>query len=113
MKYYKDTILNKEIQDLSGIKTLEQLKKEFNSNNIEDITAQKEAELALNLANDQIGKQRLLDVQALRDKDIIDNLPSWQQVSDIIDSADSLVKLRAIVKKIARITYWLAKNKAD
>jgi hypothetical protein len=44
---------------------------------------------------------------------LIDNLPSWQQVSDAIDSATTIAALKVIVKKIARVVYWLAKNKED
>jgi F0F1-type ATP synthase epsilon subunit len=50
--------------------------------------------------------------QAAKAQALIDNLPSWQAVSDAIDAADTVPKLRAIVKKIARVTYWIAKNSA-
>jgi hypothetical protein len=45
-----------------------------------------------------------------KNQSIADNLPSWQNVSDAIDAANTLAKLQAIVKKLARVTYWLAKN---
>jgi hypothetical protein len=51
--------------------------------------------------------------QAAKAKAIIDNLPSWAQVEAAIDAADTLPKLRAIVKKLARVEYWEVKNKAD
>ena len=41
---------------------------------------------------------------------IIDNLPSWQAVSNAIDAATTIAKLQAIIKKMARVEYWLAKN---
>ena len=43
---------------------------------------------------------------------LIDNLPSWQQVSDAIDAATTVAALKVIVKKVARVVYWLAKNSA-
>jgi DNA-binding GntR family transcriptional regulator len=41
---------------------------------------------------------------------IEDNLPSWQQVSDAIDAATTIAACKVIIKKMARIIYWLAKN---
>lgn len=41
---------------------------------------------------------------------VIDNLPSWSVVSNAIDAADTLAKLKVIVKKMARVQYWLAKG---
>lgn len=41
---------------------------------------------------------------------IVDNFPSWNSVSTAIDAADNIVKLRAIVKKLARVVYWDVKN---
>lgn len=41
---------------------------------------------------------------------IIDNLPSWKQVSGTIDAATTLAELKLIVKKLARVQYWLAKG---
>ncbi|MCK5610307.1 hypothetical protein KAR91_51015 [Candidatus Pacearchaeota archaeon] len=45
-----------------------------------------------------------------KQQDIIDNLPSWQTVSDSIDNAMTIAAMKIIVKKLARIVYWLAKN---
>lgn len=45
--------------------------------------------------------------------DIVDSLPSWKQVSDAIEAATTIAALKAIVKKMARVVYWLAKNKVD
>lgn len=44
---------------------------------------------------------------------IIDNLLSWQQVSDAIDGATTIAAIKVIIKKMARIVYWLAKDRAD
>jgi exosome complex RNA-binding protein Rrp42 (RNase PH superfamily) len=52
-------------------------------------------------------------VQEARGKAIADNLPSWAAVETAINTADTVVKLRAIVLKLARVEYWLAKNKAE
>lgn len=48
-----------------------------------------------------------------KEQAFVNNLPSWQAVSDAIDAADTLAKLRAIVKKMARVLYWLARNRED
>jgi hypothetical protein len=45
-------------------------------------------------------------------KDIIDNLPSWKEISDAIDAATTLAQMKVIVKKMAKVEYWLAKNSA-
>lgn len=45
-----------------------------------------------------------------KDKDIGDNFPSWQTISDAIDDAATLSEMKIIVKKMARVLYWLAKN---
>lgn len=47
-----------------------------------------------------------------KEKDIVDNLPTWQQVSDAIDAVSTIAGLKVVVKKIARVVYWLAKNSA-
>lgn len=45
-------------------------------------------------------------------RDIADGLPSWQQVSDAIDAATTIAALKVIIKKMARILYWVVKNSA-
>lgn len=50
---------------------------------------------------------------ASKEKDISDNLPSWKEVSDAIDGVTTIAGLRGVVKKLARVVYWLAKNKAE
>jgi hypothetical protein len=44
---------------------------------------------------------------------LIGNLPSWAAVSNAIDAADTLPKLRAIVKKLARVLYWQVHDKEE
>uniref|UniRef100_A0A6M3K2M6 Uncharacterized protein n=1 Tax=viral metagenome TaxID=1070528 RepID=A0A6M3K2M6_9ZZZZ len=41
------------------------------------------------------------------------NLPSWAEVEIAINAVDSLAKARAVLLKLARVVYWLAKNEAD
>jgi hypothetical protein len=50
--------------------------------------------------------------QDQKEKDIVDNLPSWQAVSDAIDAATTIAQMKVIVKKIARVLYWTARNSA-
>jgi hypothetical protein len=51
-------------------------------------------------------------VQADKEQAVLDNLPSWKQVSDSIDGAANLAEAKVIIKKLARVVYWLAKNSA-
>jgi len=44
---------------------------------------------------------------------LIDNLPSWAQVDNAIDNISSLAEAKAFIRKLARVTYWLAKDKED
>lgn len=48
-----------------------------------------------------------------KDKDIINNLPSWKIVVDTINKANNLDDMKVIVGKLARIVYWIAKNQKD
>ena len=57
--------------------------------------------------------QAQADKEAAKTQDIIDNLPSWDQVETAINACDTIAKLRTVVKKIARITYWLAKDSVN
>ena len=44
---------------------------------------------------------------------LINNLPTWQEVADAIDAVTTIGGLKVVVKKIARVVYWLAKDRAD
>jgi penicillin V acylase-like amidase (Ntn superfamily) len=48
-----------------------------------------------------------------RYQEIEDNLPSWSQVETALDNISNLTEAKAALKKIARVVYYLAKNKAD
>jgi len=50
---------------------------------------------------------------AQKAKDISTNLPSWSEISTSIDNASTIVAMRVIVKNMARVVYWLAKDKAE
>ncbi|MFH1408434.1 MAG: hypothetical protein ABIH34_00865 [Nanoarchaeota archaeon] len=43
----------------------------------------------------------------------LDNLPSWAQIEAAVDNIGSLADAKAFLKKLARVTYWLAKDTAD
>jgi hypothetical protein len=49
-------------------------------------------------------------LQAQRVQEIIDNLPSWKQVSNYVDKIGNLAEAKGFLKKLARVVYWLAKN---
>jgi len=44
---------------------------------------------------------------------IIDNFPSWLAVSGAIDAADTVAKMKVVVKKLARVLYWTARDQQD
>lgn len=70
---------------------------------------------------DSMKEQYLINLKAKQDAEIasqqakiqcmINNLPSWQQVSNSIDSITNLNQMKDIVKKLARVLYWEVKNK--
>lgn len=45
-----------------------------------------------------------------KETDFNNNLPTWQQVSGEIDGITALAGAKIVLKKIARVVYWLAKN---
>lgn len=45
-----------------------------------------------------------------RHNDINMNLPSWSQVDTAITNIANLTDTKAIIRKLARVVYWLAKN---
>lgn len=44
---------------------------------------------------------------------IEERLPSWAVVSDAVDAAFSNTAQRTLIKRLCRVVYWLAKNRAD
>jgi len=44
---------------------------------------------------------------------MVDNFPSWSQVSTAVDNISNLAEAKTFIKKLARIVYWLACDKAD
>ena len=46
-------------------------------------------------------------------QDIIDNLPSWSAVENSINNISNMSQAKVVIKKLARIVYWLAKNTSD
>jgi hypothetical protein len=46
-------------------------------------------------------------------QDIVDNLPSWAEIDAAITSATTITALKVIVRKMARVVYWLAKNRGE
>ena len=52
-------------------------------------------------------------LQALRVQGLVENLPTWLQVSKAVDNISNLAGAKVFLKKLARVVYWLAKNTAD
>lgn len=64
--------------------------------------------------------QAELDAQAARDaaaaqklQDIANNLPSWTEIEAAIEAVTSIAGLKVMVKRLARVVYWLARDRAD
>jgi hypothetical protein len=55
-------------------------------------------------------EQDKMKLKAVKELSIETNLPSWQIISDAIDQAATLPALKIIVKKMARVLYWIAKG---
>jgi hypothetical protein len=68
------------------------------------------AEDPVEIVTEQI-HQATLTAEAAKIRAVLDNLPDWQTVSTAIDAANTIPKLQVIVKKLARVLYWIAKNK--
>lgn len=73
-----------------------------------EITAEEQAVLDAQKAAEETAK--VLEVQ--KAADIASNLPSWEKVKAAIDAAFTDVKQNAVVTKLARVVYWLAKGSA-
>lgn len=73
------------------------------------VSAEDFAEIINNLPE----KTAIVQLEAQKAQALIDNLPSWQQVSDTIDAATTIAACKVILKKLARVVYWLAKNRND
>jgi len=58
---------------------------------------------------------RLAEEKRIADKlkAITDNLPSWTQVDAAITAIGTLADAKVFIRKLARVVYWLAKDKAD
>jgi len=56
--------------------------------------------------------QRILD-QETKAQALIDNLPSWAQVDTAIDNISNLGEAKAFIRKLSRVTYWIAKDAED
>lgn len=63
--------------------------------------------------------QKVIELTAIQQaitqkaEDIELNLPSWAEVESYISKVDSIAKAQAVLLKLARVVYWLAKNKAE
>jgi cell division protein FtsB len=62
------------------------------------------------LAAEEAARQAEIARQAAKAQAILDNLPSWAQVNTAVDNIANLADAKAFLKKLARITYWLAKD---
>lgn len=74
-----------------------------------DLSVQ-EAMVAHESASDATARVAREADAAQRIQDLVTSLPSWQKVSDAIDGAFADSQQRAVIKKLARVVYWLAKN---
>lgn len=71
----------------------------------QDIMAWFETEAAQRAAIGQKKTEKSLVIEA--------NLRDWVTVESTVDSISDLAGSKAFLKKLARVVYWLAKNKAE
>lgn len=55
---------------------------------------------------------RQAEEAAQKETDVATNLPSWTSVSTAIGNIANLTDAKAILLKLARVVYWLAKDSA-
>lgn len=48
-----------------------------------------------------------------REQAFLDNLPSWSQVDAAVTNIANLADAKVFIRKLARVVYWLARNKAE
>ena len=65
------------------------------------------------LAAEAAAAQTEADRIAAKAQAFIDNLPSWAQVDTAVTAISSLADAKAFIRKLARVTYWIAKDQAD
>ena len=65
------------------------------------------------MAQERIITEETAAELATKHQIILDALPTWNAVSAAIDAADTIPKLRVVIKKLAKVVYWLAKNQQD
>ncbi len=77
------------------------------------VSAQEEADILAEWSTnqaEQAADQAIIDQKI---QDFIDSLPSWSAVSTSIDNIGSMADAQVILKKMARVIYWLAKNQPN
>ena len=51
--------------------------------------------------------------ERLKSQAIEENLPTWSEIDTAITNATTIAALKVIIRKMARVLYWLAKNRGD
>jgi len=65
------------------------------------------------LAAEAAARQAEADRIAAKAQALIDNLPSWSQVDTAVTNIANLADAKVFIRKLARVVYWLAKDKND
>ncbi len=52
-------------------------------------------------------------VAAAKTQAFIDNLPSWDAVNTAVTNISNLADAKAFIRKLARIVYWIARDRQD
>ena len=79
---------------------------------VEDVITNYSTLEAQYLADIAAAKQAEAARIAAKAQAIVDNLPSWSQVSASCDAISNLAEAKVFIKKLTRIVYWLAKDTA-
>jgi len=72
------------------------------------------AELEFYNSPEQVALRQIeADRIAVKAQAFLDNLPSWLQVDQAVTDISDLPSAKAFIRKLARVVYWLAKDKEE
>ncbi len=74
------------------------------------LTDEEKATISAEWAANEIKQIAEQAIEDQRTQDFIDSLPSWSVVSTSIDNIASMADAQVILRKMAKVIYWLAKG---
>jgi len=74
---------------------------------------ERDAAVAYKTPEQLAAEQAEVDRREAKAQAFVDNLPSWATIETTVDNIGSLTDAKAFLLKLARIVYWLAKDRED